>query len=105
MTWADERYGDGEPPEEAVEEAAVEADPHEVIEADVAVPDGLRPTDGGNADRLIALPGDHLRHVAVWRKWCCWDRCRWRIDYRDRLPLGRTRDVVRHLTECEEAAA
>jgi len=62
MTWADERYGDGDPREDA-------------DDADVALPDGCRATDGGNADRLIALHGDHLRHVAVWRKWCCWDGC------------------------------
>ena len=64
---------------------------------DVVLPDGFRATEGGNADRLIYLHGDHLRHVAVWRKWCCWDGCRWRIDYGDRLTLGRARDVVRHL--------
>jgi putative DNA primase/helicase len=67
------------------------------VEADVTFPDGFRATDGGNADRLIALHGDHLRHIAVWKKWICWDGCRWRIDYGDRLTLGRARDVVRHL--------
>jgi hypothetical protein len=72
-------------------------DDFEAIAADMALPDGYRATDGGNADRLIALHGDHLRHVAVWRKWCCWDSCRWRIDYGDRLTLGRARDVVPHL--------
>jgi putative DNA primase/helicase len=72
-------------------------DDFEAIAADMALPDGYRATDGGNADRLIALHGNHLRHVAVWRKWCCWDGCRWRIDYGDRLTLGRARDVVPHL--------
>ena len=35
----------------------------------VALRDGFHPTDGGNADRLLKLHGEHLRHVAVWRKW------------------------------------
>jgi putative DNA primase/helicase len=74
------------------------ADPVDAHEFDVTLPDGFRATDGGNADRLIALHGDHLRHVARWSKWVAWTGERWQVDYGDRLVLGRARDVVHHLT-------
>jgi putative DNA primase/helicase len=67
------------------------------VDPGVDLVDGFRPTDGGNADRLMARHGEHLRHVAIWRKWLVWDGTRWRVDHGDRRILARARDVVAHL--------
>ena len=47
------------------------------FDATVDRPDGYHPTDGGNADRLLALHGKELRYVAHWGKWLAWDGSRW----------------------------
>lgn len=37
-------------------------------------------TDLGNARRLVAMHGDHLRYCTLWRKWLVWDGRRWAVD-------------------------
>jgi putative DNA primase/helicase len=42
--------------------------------------DGFPLTDSGNAERLVALHGDTLRHVSGWGKWYGFDGVRWAHD-------------------------
>lgn len=49
-----------------------------------ALIDGHRPTDLGNADRLVATLDGHARYVDQWGKWIVWtDDGVWRIDTND----------------------
>jgi putative DNA primase/helicase len=41
---------------------------------------GLRLTDWGNAERLVALHGRDLHYCWSWEKWLVWDGQRWGID-------------------------
>lgn len=41
---------------------------------------GLKLTDWGNAERLVALHGQDLRYCHPWKKWLVWDGRRWAID-------------------------
>ena len=40
----------------------------------------FRPTDGGNALRLVARHGAIVRHCQVWGRWLVWDGRRWATD-------------------------
>ena len=37
-------------------------------------------TDTGNAQRLVNLFGEDLRHCAVWGRWLIWEGKRWKVD-------------------------
>lgn len=54
---------------------------------------GLRLTDMGNAERLIALHGKDLRYCFPWEKWLVWDKNRWSIDVSGEVKR-RGKDVV-----------
>ena len=41
---------------------------------------GFPHTDTGNAERLVALFGDRIRHCTEWKSWLVWDGARWRPD-------------------------
>jgi putative DNA primase/helicase len=58
---------------------ALVAEPISTIDQPIG-PDGFHFTDKGNADRLIAAHGDHLRYVPAWKEWIEWDGTRWRRD-------------------------
>ena len=52
---------------------------------DKPLPDGLRPTDVGNAARLIRHAGQQLRYVHAWGKWLVYIDGRWILDEKDAL--------------------
>ena len=87
--------------------------------------DGRHYTDVGNADRLIATHGDHVRFVPRWARWLVYDGGCWRLDHADTLvahlaaSLGRqllgrigsvygndkqTRDLLQWIRRSESAA-
>ena len=39
-----------------------------------------QPTDGGNAQRLIRLHHNNIKHCHTFKKWMVWDGHRWKID-------------------------
>lgn len=45
-----------------------------------ALADGQRPTDVGNANRLVAVADGHVRYVAEWGRWIVYDEGVWHID-------------------------
>lgn len=49
------------------------------------VPGHFALTDLGNAERLVALFGRLVRHVAKWKKWLVWTGCRWKVDDSDHM--------------------
>lgn len=50
-----------------------------------ALDDGFRPTDVGNADRLVAAAAGRARFVHAWQKWIVYTDGRWAIDTGDAL--------------------
>lgn len=62
-------------------------------------PDGFRYTDVGNADRLIAAHGPHLRYVPGWRRWLAWDGRRWLVDDDNVAVAELAKDVPRRLLD------
>lgn len=62
-------------------------------------PDGLRYTDVGNADRLIAAHGEHLHYVPTWRQWLTWDGRRWALDHDGVRVTELAKDVARQLLD------
>lgn len=63
---------------------------------------GLRLTDWGNAERLVALHGQDLRYCYPWNRWLVWDGRRWATDEVGAVEQ-RAKDVVRSIYQ--EAAA
>lgn len=63
----------------------------------LALVDGFRATDVGNADRLVAAADGLIRHVHRWGKWIVYDDGRWVIDYGNALMAQRARDVARNI--------
>src|SRR5271157_1326949 len=60
-----------------------------------------RPTDLGNAERLVRHHGQDIRYVGPWKKWLAWDGIRWAID---RAAVERrAKDTVRQIYQ--EAAS
>jgi putative DNA primase/helicase len=57
---------------------------------------GLRLTDWGNAERLVALHGQDLRYCYPWGKWLVWDGRRWAIDLIGAVEQ-RAKDAVRSI--------
>ena len=54
-----------------------------------------RPTDLGNAERLVRHHGQDIRYVGPWKKWLAWDGIRWAID---RAAVERwAKDTVRQI--------
>ena len=56
----------------------------------LALIDGFRPTDQGNALRLIRLADGRIRYVHLWGKWIVYSDGRWNIDFKEAL-IGSTR--------------
>jgi putative DNA primase/helicase len=57
---------------------------------------GLRLTDWGNAERLVALHGSDLRYCYPWNRWLVWDGRRWATDEVGAVEQ-RAKDVVRSI--------
>jgi P4 family phage/plasmid primase-like protien len=64
-----------------------------------ALPDGHRSTDTGNANRLIAAHGEHLRFVPKWVQWLVWDDTRWALDDANVRTSELAKDVARRIFE------
>jgi P4 family phage/plasmid primase-like protien len=62
-------------------------------------PDGHRPTDIGNAARLLRHAGHKLRYVHAWGKWLVYQRGRWIIDEKDALVTEIAKQVAKGLFE------
>lgn len=60
------------------------------------VPDGFALTDGGNADRLLAVWGGHVRY-AVEGTWYVWDEHRWKRDNRSKTVEAMMWTTVRNI--------
>lgn len=61
------------------------------------LPDGHRPTDVGNAARLIAAAGSEIRYVPTWGKWIVYRKGRWIVDDRDTFITEVAKRVSRRL--------
>ncbi len=44
-------------------------------------------TEAGNADRIVALYGDHIRYCKEMNKWLLWDGKRWQPDTKDAMAM------------------
>ena len=53
-------------------------------------------TDIGNAERLVALHGNDLRHCELWRSWMVWDGKRWQRDQTGEI-MRRAKHTVRRI--------
>ena len=60
-------------------------------------PDGHRPTDVGNAHRLLQHAGGRIRYVHAWGKWIVYQRGRWIIDEKDALVTETAKKVAKGL--------
>jgi putative DNA primase/helicase len=60
--------------------------------------DSPPPTDTGNAERLVRLFGQDLRHVHLWSKWLAWDGRCFAIDQTGEIDR-RAKDTVRAMYE------
>lgn len=78
------------------EEAAVAGDDGGGAEVEVLA-DGFRPTDVGNAERLIRSADGRLRFVHAWGKWLVYDEGRWIVDFGDALATEWAKQVARGL--------
>ena len=67
------------------------------LDDELALPDGFRPTDVGNASRLVANSDGHLRHVHGWQKWSVYDAGRWVVDHGEALVTEQAKQVPREL--------
>lgn len=62
-----------------------------------ALADGYRPSDVGNAERLIAAAGEQLRYVHAWQRWIVYDDGRWTLDAGDALVTELAKRVAKQL--------
>ena len=62
-------------------------------------PDGQRPTDIGNAARLLRHADGRLRYVHAWGKWIVYQHGRWIIDEKDALVTEIAKQVPKGLFE------
>jgi P4 family phage/plasmid primase-like protien len=60
-------------------------------------PDGQRPTDVGNANRLLRHGGGRIRYVHAWGKWIVYQDGRWIIDEKDALVTEMAKQVPKGL--------
>ncbi len=61
--------------------------------------DGLRATDAGNAERLVASTKGTVRFVHAWGRWIVWRDGRWVIDFGDALVSDTAKIVARRVFE------
>ena len=61
----------------------------------LALADGFRPTDVGNADRLAAIANGRARSVHAWGKWIVYRQGVWHIDTGDALIAEAAKQVAR----------
>jgi P4 family phage/plasmid primase-like protien len=64
---------------------------------ELALADGHRATDVGNADRLAALADGHIRYVHAWSKWIVYTDGVWQIDTSDALITELAKVVARKM--------
>lgn len=64
---------------------------------EIALPDGFRATDVGNASRLIKSAGGRIRFVHAWGKWIVFLLGRWVVDVGDALVTEAAKQVARDL--------
>ncbi|MEW6523649.1 MAG: phage/plasmid primase, P4 family [Bacillota bacterium] len=55
-----------------------------------------RPTDYGNAERLVAAHGQDIKYCWPWRKWYIWTGARWLEDTRGEV-LRRAKQIIRNM--------
>jgi putative DNA primase/helicase len=80
------------------------------VEGNLAVVRELRPTpvgeysadDDGNALRLIATHGRHLRRITDMGRWMTWDGGRWHVDHDEAVVRNLARELARDLPEVEK---
>lgn len=60
-------------------------------------PDGHRPTDVGNAARLLHMAAGRIRYVHAWGKWLVYQQGRWIIDEKNALVTEIAKEVPRGL--------
>jgi putative DNA primase/helicase len=60
-------------------------------------PDGQRPTDVGNANRLLVQAGERIRYVHAWGKWIVYQDGRWIVDEKDALVTEKAKQVPKSL--------
>jgi putative DNA primase/helicase len=60
-------------------------------------PDGQRPTDVGNANRLLVHANGLIRYVHAWGKWIVYQHGRWIVDEKDALVTEKAKQVARNL--------
>ena len=58
-----------------------------------ALADGHRPTEAGNADRLVGSADGTIRYVHAWGKWIVYDGGRWRVDTKEVLVIEKAKQV------------
>jgi putative DNA primase/helicase len=69
--------------------------PDDYPRAPGALADGHRPTDAGNADRLVAVADGLIRYVHRWQKWIVYRDGAWQIDTGDALITEIAKQVPR----------
>lgn len=62
-----------------------------------ALPDGYRPTDVGNAQRLVAIGEPRMRYVRIWGKWAVYSGGVWKVDPGSALASEIAKEVPRSL--------
>lgn len=73
------------------------ADDRDAGVSELALPDGFRATDTGNASRLVAAADGRVRFVHHWSKFIVYDSGRWVIDFGDALVTEQAKQVARRL--------
>lgn len=102
-TDADEKVGlDDYLAQHTVEDLWELVEPAEVNDADddiqaFKLPDGQRPTDVGNANRLLIQAGGRIRYVHAWGKWIVYRDGRWIVDEKDALVTEQAKQVSKSL--------
>ncbi len=64
---------------------------------EAALADGFRPTDVGNAARLVAAADGKIRYAHEWGKWLVYRDGVWVIDTAEALVTEQAKDVARRL--------
>ena len=70
------------------------------IEEAEALADGFRPTDAGNAARLVSAADGRIRFVHAWGKWLVYREGAWTEDAKDALVTEQAKEVSRRLFRC-----
>jgi hypothetical protein len=81
--------------------AALRAVPEPSADREPAVlADGFRPTDVGNADRLVAAAAGRIRYGHAWGRWIVYRDGRWIVDTGDTLVTETAKQVARRMFRC-----